>query len=118
MEHAVQRQCGALGLEGSGRDPYNREAFPWHREGVAGAWDMETLEHLRRCNKTRAELAVLRRGGFRFLGAAPERGDAAAAKETVAWARDLPDLKCTAVCVFNSGRGEAGAVRRCRLTSA
>ena len=59
-------QIGALGLDGSGRDPHNRQAFPWHE---SAEWDRNLLEHTRAIGRLRNENVALRRGGLRWRDA-------------------------------------------------
>ena len=96
-------QIGALGLEGSGRDPHNREAFPWHKKDE---WDAETLSFVRATGRMRNDTYALRRGGLRWRDA---RGVASGDPNPalIVWERFFDDATDgdDALCVFHAGRG-------------
>lgn len=97
-------QIGQLGLDGSGRDPHNRQAFPWHQPET---WDRTILEHTRTVCKLRAKHEALRRGGMRWTAACGvESGEEN--MSLVVWERffDVASDGPSALCMFHSNRGE------------
>lgn len=103
-------QIGQLGLEGSGRDPHNRQAFPWHEPET---WDRTTLEHTKAVGRLRADNEALRRGGLRWRGATAiaehtqdEGGEGGENASLVIWERFFDDAAdgVSALCLFHSGR--------------
>lgn len=103
-------QIGQLGLEGSGRDPHNRQAFPWHEPD---AWDLTTLEHTKAVGKLRGDWEALRRGGLRWRGAT-RTGDGEENTSLVVWERffDSAADGAGALCLFHGGRHEStGPIR-------
>ena len=102
-------QVGQLGLEGSGRDPHNRQAFPWHEPD---SWNRVTLEHTKAAGKLRAEHEALRRGGLRWRRATRNgegEGEGEENNSLVIWERFFDDAAdgVSALCLFHGGRGGA-----------
>ena len=102
-------QIGALGLEGSGRDPHNRQAFPWHDRD---AWDRNLLEHTRAIGRLRNENVALRRGGLRWRDAS-RLVSGETHSHVVAWDRFFDSDRDgeTLLCVFHAGRERSGPTR-------
>ena len=104
-------QIGQLGLDGSGRDPHNRQAFPWHEPD---AWDRNLLDHTRAIGRLRNENVALRRGGLRWRDALR-----AVSGEThshvIAWDRYFDSDRDgeTLLCVFHAGSERSGPMRVC-----
>ena len=97
-------QIGALGLDGSGRDPHNRQAFPWHE---SAEWDRDLLSHAKEVGRLRNELYALRRGGLRWCATrdASARVDAPVTNQKlIAWERSFARASdgAGAVCAFHS----------------
>ena len=96
-------QIGALGLDGSGRDPHNRQAFPWHE---SAEWDQNLLWHAKEVGRLRNEHNALRRGGLRWC--ATHDTSAANApvnnQKLIAWERSFVGASdgAGAVCAFHS----------------
>jgi len=111
-------QIGQLGLDGSGRDPHNRQAFPWHERD---RWNEDILAHVREVGALRNETYALRRGGMRWRDARAAAKDAdensnddqdASRKNprVIAWERYFDDAARDgpgALCVFHSGKDGA-----------
>ena len=99
-------QVGQLGLEGSGRDPHNRQAFPWHEPET---WDRTTLEHTKAVGALRAAHEVLRRGGLRWCKAtrAEDGKEDEENNYLLVWERFFDNAAdgASALCLFHSGRG-------------
>ena len=121
-------QTSANGLKGAGRDPANREAFPWHKKED---WDVDLLEHVKGVNHLRRDLYALRRGGLRWCEAtrpsrAPDGSEAPVelnpeegreeCENLLVWERffDSRDDGVDAVCLFHSGRVEGTGVMTVR----
>ena len=113
-------QTSSNGLTGAGRDPANREAFPWHKKDE---WNTDLLEHVKGVNHLRRDLYALRRGGLRWCEAsrqarapdgseAPEELNPEEGREEcealLVWERffDSRNDGVDAVCLFHSGRVE------------
>jgi neopullulanase len=101
-------QIGALGLDGSGRDPHNRQAFPWH-ESVA--WDRNLLSHSKEVGRLRNELYALRRGGLRWCVTHSEianEGEPVDDTKLIAWERAFASSSdgAGAVCAFHSDKNK------------
>ena len=101
-------QIGALGLDGSGRDPHNRQAFPWH-ESVA--WDRNLLSHSKEVGRLRNELYALRRGGLRWCATHSEianEGEPVDDTKLIAWERAFASSSdgAGAVCAFHSDKNK------------
>ena len=96
-------QIGALGLDGGGRDPHNRQAFPWHERD---AWDADLLSHSRRVGRLRNDLYALRRGGLRWCATFDAAGVKQNNQKLIAWERAFADPGDTAtpgaVCAFHA----------------
>ena len=99
-------QIGALGLDGSGRDPHNRQAFPWHE---SAEWDRNLLSHSKEVGRLRNELYALRRGGLRWCATRAEReneGEPVDDRKLIAWERAFASSSdgAGAVCAFHSDK--------------
>ena len=102
-------QIGALGLDGSGRDPHNRQAFPWHE---SAEWDRNLLSHSKEVGRLRNELYALRRGGLRWCATRAEReneGEPVDDRKLIAWERAFASSSdgAGAVCAFHSDKKRA-----------
>ena len=102
-------QIGALGLDGSGRDPHNRQAFPWHE---SAEWDRNLLSHSKEVGRLRNELYALRRGGLRWCATRAEReneGEPVDDRNLIAWERAFASSSdgAGAVCAFHSDKKRA-----------
>ena len=95
-------QIGALGLDGSGRDPHNRQAFPWHEQEN---WNTEVLEHMKVVNKLRNECYALRRGGLKWRNVFyASTNDPQNNQKLIVWERhfDSAGDGANALCVFHA----------------
>ena len=100
-------QTGALGLEGSGRDPHNRQAFPWHSRD---SWNQDILNHTKKMGVLRNGSLALRRGGLRWRDVferQSEKGDTERLvndPKLIVWERffDRPGDGPNALCVFHA----------------
>ena len=105
-------QIGALGLDGGGRDPHNRQAFPWHERD---AWDDDLLSHSREVGQLRNDLYALRRGGLRWCATFDASGVKRNNQKLIAWERAFADPAAAppgAVCAFHADVERATRARR------